>query len=130
MGRSPVRARPLFLRPRTVVDEVHDRCPTQSRDAADAVRYLASQLAKIEDDITRLNQKLRLVTPVAIKSSLGGPRPSSELVKLEDAREQLADLLLRYTDAHPLVQEQKAEVAALEKQLDELVKKIRGRYRE
>lgn len=97
----------------------------QSKEAADAARYLASQLAKVEDDITRLNQKLRLVAPPPAKLP-GAPRLSSVLLKLEEARDQLADLLLRYTDAHPLVQEQTAKVVALEKQLDEVAKKNPG----
>ncbi len=88
----------------------------QSKEAADASRYLATQLAKVEDDISRLNQKLRLLAPATVRS-IAGPRPSAVLAKLDDANAQLADLLGRYTEAHPLVQEQRARIAALEKQL-------------
>lgn len=91
----------------------------QAQEAGEASRYLEQQLAKIEGEITALNEKFRALPPAALKAA-ALPRPTLLLTRLDEAREQLADLLVRYTEAHPLVQEQQARVAVLEKQLTEL----------
>lgn len=94
----------------------------QSQEAGEASRYLEQQLAKIEGEIAALNEKFRALPPAALKAA-ALPRPTLLLTKLDEAREQLADLLARYTEAHPLVQEQQARVAVLGKQVAELAEK-------
>lgn len=91
----------------------------QSQEAGEASRYLERQLAKVEGEIATLNAKFRALPPAALKAA-ALPRPTLLLTRLDEAREQLADLLGRYTDAHPLVQEQKARLAVLEKQVAQL----------
>ncbi|HKB56177.1 MAG TPA: polysaccharide biosynthesis/export family protein, partial [Lacunisphaera sp.] len=91
----------------------------QSQEAGEASHYLEQQLAKVEGEITVLNEKFRALPPAALKAA-ALPRPTMLLTKLDEARDQLADLLARYTDAHPLVQEQRARVAVMEKQVAEL----------
>lgn len=82
----------------------------QAQEAAEAVRYLQEQLHRVEGELAALDARFRTLSPAA-------PRPALLLTKLDDARGQLADLLGRYTDAHPLVQEQRARIAALEQQI-------------
>ena len=91
----------------------------QAQEAAEASRYLEQQLAKVEGEIAVLNGKFRALPPAALKAAVL-PRPTLVLTKLDDARDQLTDLLARYTEAHPLVQEQRARVTALERQVAEL----------
>ncbi len=84
----------------------------QTNAAARARMYVTQQLAPLEDEITALNQSTR---PMALPRAVAARSPL--LDKLPAARLELADLLGRYTDQHPLVREQKAKVAAIEGQL-------------
>lgn len=91
----------------------------QAQEAGEASHYLQEQLKKVEGEIATLNASFRALPPSAIRAA-ATPRPTQLLAKLDEARDQLADLLARYTDAHPLVQEQRARLAALEKQAADL----------
>lgn len=85
----------------------------QARDARDAASYLKHQLEEVDAALAAITPKFQ--------SAPAGLAPAATAVspyqaKLDDARLELSDLQTRYTDAHPLVQMQKARVAALEKQ--------------
>ncbi len=84
----------------------------QTNAAARARIFLTQQLTPLEDEITALNKAHR---PVAVRRVVAAPSPLLE--KLPAARLELADLLARYTEQHPLVREQQAKVAAIENQL-------------
>ncbi|MBI3885804.1 MAG: polysaccharide biosynthesis/export family protein [Opitutae bacterium] len=85
----------------------------QAQEAGAASRYLEQQLTKVESEIAALNEKFRGLPPAALTTAVL-PRPTQVLARLDEARDQLAELLARYTDAHPLVQEQRAKIAVLE----------------
>lgn len=88
----------------------------QTNSAARARVFLTQQLAPLEEEITALNkaQPATVRRPVA-QAMVAAPSPL--LDKLPAARLELADLLGRYTEQHPLVREQQAKVAAIESQL-------------
>ncbi|SDS43249.1 polysaccharide biosynthesis/export family protein [Opitutus sp. GAS368] len=109
----------VALANRYAAEAVHFTQQLQSQEAGDASHYLEQQLTKVESEITALNAKFRTLPPAALKAA-ALPRPTLLLTRLDEAREQLADLLARYTEAHPLVQEQKARLAALEQQVAQL----------
>jgi protein involved in polysaccharide export with SLBB domain/capsular polysaccharide biosynthesis protein len=113
------RAAAIRLANRYAAEAVRFTQELQAQEAGEASRYLKDQLAKVEGEIAALNTSFRALPPAALKAA-ATPRPTLLLSKLDEARDQLADLLARYTDAHPLVQEQRARLAALEKQVNEL----------
>jgi protein involved in polysaccharide export with SLBB domain/capsular polysaccharide biosynthesis protein len=87
----------------------------QAKAANEIVQFSTQQLEKIESEIKSadhlLQNSARASLPAAAAPSAP---PSSRLIqKYETACDELADLLSRYTDAHPLVQAKRAEVAAL-----------------
>jgi len=94
----------------------------QRREANEADDYVRHQLAAVESEIasTRAaNQKSGASAAGADDEAAEAPNPAivSDLPqRIQTAREQLDDLLVRYTDAHPLVRTQRAELAALEDQ--------------
>lgn len=94
----------------------------QTRDARDAASYLTHQLDRVNGEIASTTDRLREIGPVAGAASDGTAQSSVTnaspfLPRLQDARIELAELQARYTDIHPLVQQQAARVAALEKQV-------------
>lgn len=93
----------------------------QMREAAETIQAAQDRLAQVSQDITRVETRLaslplNLVTTV---SSSGTPQPvfNPAEQRLNAARDELAVLLGRYTDAHPLVREQRARISVLEQQL-------------
>jgi protein involved in polysaccharide export with SLBB domain/capsular polysaccharide biosynthesis protein len=90
----------------------------QTNAAARVSLFLSQQLAPLEDELTALNKTPQKV--VALRRAVAAPLPL--LDKLQAARLELADLLARYTDRHPLVREQRAKIAAIEGQLSQLPK--------
>ena len=84
----------------------------QTNAAARARIFLTQQLAPLEAEITALNKAPK---PTAVRRAVLERSPLID--KLSAARLELADLLARYTEQHPLVREQKAKVAAIEGQL-------------
>ncbi|MCL4176663.1 MAG: polysaccharide biosynthesis/export family protein [Verrucomicrobia bacterium] len=84
----------------------------QTNAAARARILLAQQLAPIEAEISSLNKATQ---PAAARRAVAARSPL--LDKLPAAQLELADLLARYTELHPLVREQQAKVAAIESQL-------------
>ncbi|HEY6168720.1 MAG TPA: polysaccharide biosynthesis/export family protein [Verrucomicrobiae bacterium] len=84
----------------------------QGKDAAEIDRYVKQQLAQIDAEVSVISQQLRSLPRSALQSAA---HPAQLSEKLQSAREELAALQGRYTDAHPAVQAQQAKVAALEK---------------
>lgn len=106
----------------------------QKEEALEAGRLVAQQLANSETDRAKVRQQLAGIESlrVASRQKAEALRQVSDaptvakvdtatITRLEQkaqaARDELADLQTRYTDAHPLVREQKARLAALEAQL-------------
>ncbi len=93
----------------------------QSNHAADVFRFVSQQLTPIESEISALKLTpkpvvRRSVTPQQVVAT----KPSMLKDKLDNARVELADLLSRFTDKHPLVREQRARVSVIEGQLLEI----------
>jgi Mrp family chromosome partitioning ATPase len=97
-------------------DAVRFTQEAQAKDAAEVNRHLQQQLAQTDTELRALQEQWRAAPRPAPP---GLARSSPLLEKLEDARQELALLQVRYTDAWPKVQEQKATIAALEKMLAE-----------
>jgi len=80
----------------------------QAQAAAEAGQLVTQHLARVEAEISTVNQRVnRLPTPAMVDHAV--------VSRLQLAREELNELLERYTDLHPLVQGQRAKVAAMEK---------------
>jgi capsular polysaccharide biosynthesis protein len=99
--------------------------------------YLKQQVEQMDKDINALDQQFRglpeagLVTGKlaeigggisALSTNLGASRPSSVVVakqreRLEAAFGELSDLLVKYTEMHPLVQEKEALIKSLQSQV-------------
>lgn len=87
----------------------------QTNAAARVSLFLRQQLAPVEDEITALT---RAPQQAPVRRAVAAPSPLLE--KLQAARLELADLLARYTEQHPLVREQQARIAALQSQLPQM----------
>ncbi len=90
----------------------------QRQEAIEAGDNLNHQLVQVENDIT-LTRKAIPASSEAAVAALAADSDVEDVVasglsqRIQTAREQLDDLLMRYTDAHPLVREQRARLAAL-----------------
>ena len=91
----------------------------QTKEANEAGDSVTRQLRQVESEIAAA----RVAVPpesVAAVAALTATAPEAAVVpsdlpqRLQAARDQLDDLLVRYTDSYPLVREQRARVAALE----------------
>jgi protein involved in polysaccharide export with SLBB domain/capsular polysaccharide biosynthesis protein len=90
----------------------------QAKSAAEIRQFATQQLAHVEAEIAALNDRPR-GQPASAPLAVNVPRPTALAEKLQAARDELVDLLARYTEAHPLVQAHQAKLAALERQLAE-----------
>jgi protein involved in polysaccharide export with SLBB domain/capsular polysaccharide biosynthesis protein len=88
----------------------------QRKAAHEVSLFTTQQLAHVESEITAQNEAIKALPPSALLPA-NAPRVSPMTDKLQTARDELADLTGRYTDAHPRVQLQRAKVASLESQL-------------
>ena len=92
----------------------------QAKAAAEVIQFTAQQLAQIESEIDRqvtpVQNSTRPASPPPPLAPVLPPRASALAAKYQAACDELADLLGRYTDAHPAVQAKRAEIAALEKE--------------
>ncbi len=88
----------------------------QARDARDAASYLHHQLDDVQQQIATVNQRFQDIGESPALAVAPAAPPALQ-TRLEAARMELTDLQSRYTDIHPLVQNQLARVAALEKQV-------------
>jgi protein involved in polysaccharide export with SLBB domain/capsular polysaccharide biosynthesis protein len=92
----------------------------QAKAANEVVRFATQQLGQIEAEIKSTGRPRQISTQTAQiipTIEAGGPPSDPRIDKIveryEAANDDLADLLARYTDAHPLVQAKRAEIAAL-----------------
>jgi protein involved in polysaccharide export with SLBB domain/capsular polysaccharide biosynthesis protein len=88
----------------------------QQRSAEELDQFYATQLARIMKEISTLDKEAQSL-PREVLTQVTAPQPNSLLEQLQKARVNLAQLLSKYTDMHPLVQAQRAEIAAIEMQL-------------
>ena len=88
----------------------------QTRDARDAASYLRHQLAELEKENTALAERFAGMGAATVAPAAAAA-PSAFEARLDTARADLLDLQTRYTDQHPLVQQQMARVQAIEQQL-------------
>jgi protein involved in polysaccharide export with SLBB domain/capsular polysaccharide biosynthesis protein len=94
----------------------------QRQEANEAAESVARQLVQVENEIAAARTAVPTAGAapmVALPSEPEAPvvTPSDLPLRLQTARDQLDDLLVRYTDVHPLVREQRLRVAALEESL-------------
>lgn len=82
----------------------------QRQEAIASARYLQKQIEESAADIAALRKSM----PVALSALVPVGNGSD---KLKEAQAELSNLLLRYTEAHPLVREQRARLAALGEQI-------------
>jgi len=87
----------------------------QTNAAARARVFVTDQLAPLEDEIASLSQATH---SVAVNRAAAMPSPLAD--KLQTARLELADLMARYTEQHPLVREQQAKIASIENQVGQM----------
>ncbi len=88
----------------------------QSREATESIASWKEQLAQMESQIKTITSNLQahaqnFVVPQKRNSALAE--------RLQTEREKLLELQFKYTDIYPAVVEQKAKVAALERQIKE-----------
>lgn len=88
----------------------------QARSADELNQFYSAQIARVNTEISTLDKEAQTL-PREVLSQVTAPQPNSLLEQLQAARVQLAQLLSKYTDMHPLVQAQRAEIAAIETQL-------------
>lgn len=90
----------------------------QAREAAEAAALAARRITQIDADLSVVqNRLLNLPTGALTQVTNVTPAASPSTARLETAREELAVLLGRYTDVHPLVREQRARIEVLEQQV-------------
>ncbi len=103
----------------------------QGESANEISRYIQNQLSQINREILSLNLQWRtssklasaaalLARPVVVEAIEPAGKPTRTLQlskKLDQARDELFDLLTRYTELHPLVQAQQSKIGAIEKQM-------------
>jgi protein involved in polysaccharide export with SLBB domain/capsular polysaccharide biosynthesis protein len=92
----------------------------QRQEATEVGDNLNRNLAQVETEIASTRRAIPSLNDASIADLGSSPEPdaapSGLSLRIEASREQLEDLLTRYTDAHPLVIEQRAQLAALEEE--------------
>lgn len=93
----------------------------QVRDAEDSVAIAQKRLRQVETDLSAVENRL-LNLPIAAVAPAAAAQPPVDptTARITAAEEELTGLLARYTDAHPLVKEQRARIAALKEQFKPL----------
>lgn len=90
----------------------------QAKAAEEICQFTTQQLTQVESEIAVANRQMQEISPAGATNLAGAaPRPATLREKIQSARDDLAGLLGQYTDAHPLVQAKRAEIAALENEL-------------
>src|SRR4051812_47550785 len=112
---STVRLANLFA-----TEAVHFTQDLQTNAAGRVKSFLVQQLAPLEEEITTLN-KLAETSNVPRRATAALPStpaaPSALFEKLQAAQLELVELQARFKDQYPAVQQQKAKISTLEKQL-------------
>jgi len=131
---SPSAAEAVALANHIGAESVQFTRNLQQQEAQEAARQLERQLADNEADRIKVRQHLAAIEaqraqaqlsqmmssppPVKAASAPSTPQRGTHLYeRVQAAREQLDELQTRFTDAHPLVREQKARLATLTSQL-------------
>jgi protein involved in polysaccharide export with SLBB domain/capsular polysaccharide biosynthesis protein len=91
----------------------------QRQEATEAGANVARQLTQVEAEIATARAAIPTASAATVAALAAAPETSGAIAsdlpqRIQAARDQLDDLLVRYTDAHPLVREQRARLAALE----------------
>ncbi|HVU34841.1 MAG TPA: polysaccharide biosynthesis/export family protein [Opitutaceae bacterium] len=91
----------------------------QSQEATEADGYVAQDLSEAEKQLAEAQKNMPTLAPGSSASTLdaGGAADTEQdrySERIQAAKDELAKLLARYTDAHPLVRQQRALIAALE----------------
>jgi len=97
----------------------------QTNTAARARLFVTRQLAPLEAELTALHRENLAQAPVAGHAAKRGAAPRAAapamspllLDRLQAARQEAAEMLARYTEKHPLVQQQEAKIAVLQQEL-------------
>jgi protein involved in polysaccharide export with SLBB domain/capsular polysaccharide biosynthesis protein len=85
----------------------------QARDAGDSVAIAQKRLQQVETDLGQVERRLLDLPLSALAPVAGAATIDPTAARITAAEEELTGLLARYTDAHPLVREQRARLAAL-----------------
>jgi capsular polysaccharide biosynthesis protein len=96
----------------------------QSASAIEVSQYLKQQISQMDVEILEIQRLWQGIPRPTTKSNAAtvlppAPRGPAINPRLEAAKEELLDLLARYTEAHPLVQAHRAKMAAIEEQIKE-----------
>ncbi len=91
----------------------------QRVEANEASESVTRQLTQVEAEIAAARATVPAASVATVAALSAAPEAPVALIsdlpqRLQAARDQLDDLLARYTDAHPLVREQRARLGALE----------------
>ena len=97
-------------------EAVHFTQKMQAQSAVEMDEFFSRQLTNTDIQIAALDQQAGALPATAVETNAAAPA-GSLLEQLQTARGELVALLAKYTDAHPLVQAKRAEIAALEKEL-------------
>ena len=97
----------------------------QIEEAKAANVYYTNQLAEMDRDRKVLIAEMQETARDAARSAIHPSQLTDKFQvalaeKVQAAREELVNLLAKYTDAHPSVKEQKSKIEALQKQLKEM----------
>jgi protein involved in polysaccharide export with SLBB domain/capsular polysaccharide biosynthesis protein len=89
----------------------------QQKEAREANEYVTQQLASNEADQAAVRRKMDALVAARPTAVEVAQAPTMSIERLQAAKDELAGLLARYTEVHPLVKEQRARVAALSEQI-------------
>ncbi len=103
----------------------------QAQEAATIRSYLTQQLALIDREIRGIGQTVATLPsgalqPLLASGPLAGKLSERLTERLQLANEELADLLAKYTEAHPAVKGQRAKITAIEQQMVQHGLKLMG----
>jgi protein involved in polysaccharide export with SLBB domain/capsular polysaccharide biosynthesis protein len=97
----------------------------QRKDADEADQYVTQHLKEVESDLEAARKELPSNVPAAaVIATLDAAAPTTivngkQLEQIQAAEDELATLLLTFTDAHPKVKAQRAKIAELRSRLPE-----------
>ncbi len=91
----------------------------QSKEASEAIAALRPQLKQMDDEIEGINRQIQAHNRDVVKPS---QRNNDLTKKIQDERDVLLGLLMKYTELHPAVSAQRAKIMELEKQITALEK--------
>lgn len=114
--RSAIDLANLYMREVIEFTQEHQR-----REANEADTYVAQHLQETQADLEparRILSDLAPVAPTALERISPAAVADKAAEKIQAAQDELSTLLLRYTDAHPLVRQQRARIAALQTELE------------